>query len=64
MKATLEVLSGMKTNGRKIAVLGDMLELGKESEKLHRLVGRYVCSARPDMLFLLWKRRGVYTGRS
>ena len=51
MKATLEVLSGMKTNGRKIAVLGDMLELGKESEKLHRLVGRYVCSARPDMLF-------------
>ena len=51
MKAALSVLSGMKTSGRKIAVLGDMLELGDASEKLHRLVGEYVSGFKPDMLY-------------
>ena len=51
MKAALSVLSGMKTQGRKIAVLGDMLELGDASEKLHRLVGEYVSEYKPDMLY-------------
>lgn len=55
MKAMIDVLSGMKSSGRKIAVLGDMLELGKESEELHRVVGRYVCNAKPDMLFCFGK---------
>ena len=41
MKAALETLSGM-AKGRKIAVLGDMLELGDISEKAHREVGREV----------------------
>lgn len=39
MKAALSVL-GEKT-GRKIAVLGDMLELGDESEKFHIETGEY-----------------------
>ncbi len=39
MKAALSVLSGAK--GRRIAVLGDMLELGTESITLHKLVGEY-----------------------
>ncbi len=51
MKATLRVLSGMECKGRKIAVLGDMLELGEASERLHRLVGDQVSEYRPDMLF-------------
>ena len=51
MKAALSVLSNMKTQGRKIAVLGDMLELGEASEKLHRLVGEYVGEFKPDMLY-------------
>ncbi len=40
MEAALSVLS--KYNGRKIAVLGDMLELGTESINLHKRVGSSV----------------------
>ncbi len=51
MKASLSVLAQMKCDGRKIAVLGDMLELGESSEKLHRLVGQYVAEYKPDLLY-------------
>jgi UDP-N-acetylmuramoyl-tripeptide--D-alanyl-D-alanine ligase len=37
--------------GKKIAVLADMLELGKSSKREHRLVGREVVSTKPDLLF-------------
>ena len=36
MRSALEVLSLTKTKGRRIAVLGDMLELGKDSSNLHK----------------------------
>ncbi len=55
MKASLSVLAGMKCEGRKIAVLGDMLELGKSSEELHRLVGKYVAEYKPDLLYCYGK---------
>ncbi len=37
--------------GRKIAVLGDMLELGNYSEAAHRTVGEYVAECNVDMLY-------------
>ncbi len=37
--------------GRKIAVLGDMLELGSYSETAHRNVGKYASECFVDMLF-------------
>lgn len=55
MKASLDVLSDIKTDGRKIAVLGDMLELGEESERLHTLVGEYVRDAKIDSLYCYGK---------
>ena len=42
MKAALEVLSSMETEGKKIAVLADMLELGPHSPEYHSQVGKYI----------------------
>ena len=54
MKASITTLQ--KMNGkRKIAVLGDMLELGIFSEKLHRDVGIEVYKNKINMLFLIGK---------
>ncbi len=41
---------GSLNNTRKIAILGDMLELGSFSEKLHRAVGEYVYKNNIDIL--------------
>ncbi len=49
MRASLDVLS--KANGRRIAVLGDMLELGEEECALHREVGAYAAKSGIDRLY-------------
>ena len=49
MKASLDVLKSAK--GRKIAVLGDMGELGEQEKQLHYEVGAYAAKAGVDVLF-------------
>ena len=49
MKASIKYLGSMKT-GRKIAVLGDMFELGEYAEELHRKVGDEVTKNKIDIL--------------
>jgi UDP-N-acetylmuramoyl-tripeptide--D-alanyl-D-alanine ligase len=41
-KASLDVLA--KCSGRRVAILGDMLELGQESSRFHEETGRYAAS--------------------
>ena len=58
MKAGLRVLSEMqpKNKGRRIAVLGDMLELGPDSPRFHYEVGTAACEGiLPDLVFLCGK---------
>ena len=49
MRASLNVLSEYKEN-RKIAVLGDMFELGKFAKELHKKVGEEVVKHKIDIL--------------
>lgn len=42
MKLVLDSFSQMKTEGKKIAVLGDMLELGSDSKKMHEEISNYL----------------------
>jgi UDP-N-acetylmuramoyl-tripeptide--D-alanyl-D-alanine ligase len=53
MNAALETLAEMKCRGNRIAVLGDMFELGKHSAKEHRLLGKTAAVADIDALYLL-----------
>ena len=50
MMASIDVLSQAK--GRKIAVLGDMGELGSEEKKLHGMVGTHFAGKKIDALFV------------
>jgi len=50
MLAALETLMSMKSAGKKIAVLGDMKELGASSEREHAAIGRAVRRLKPDVL--------------
>ncbi len=51
MAAAIETLASLPAHGRKIAVLGDMLELGSQSERLHHEIGQTVGRAGVDRLY-------------
>ena len=51
MRASLSVLGQLSVAGRRIAVLGDMLELGEQSDRLHRMVGSMIKPDQVDLLF-------------
>lgn len=50
MLASLSVLSDFDCTGRRLAVLGDMLELGQVSEEKHLEIGKYVGCSKIDYL--------------
>ena len=54
MKASLELLGKVK-KGRKIAILGDMLELGRFSKKIHKELGDVVVDNDIDILITIGK---------
>ncbi len=50
MKATLLVLKQLKKSCRRVAILGDMFELGEQAASYHRQVGEYAKAAGIDCL--------------
>jgi UDP-N-acetylmuramoyl-tripeptide--D-alanyl-D-alanine ligase len=53
MKAALRTLVELDADGKRIAVLGEMLELGKESERGHREVGECAAELGVDQLIAI-----------
>ena len=53
MKASISVLSEIETEGKKIAVLGDMFELGENSEAYHYEVGKFLADKDVDELVVV-----------
>ncbi|MBN2008137.1 UDP-N-acetylmuramoyl-tripeptide--D-alanyl-D-alanine ligase [candidate division KSB1 bacterium] len=51
VKKALHTLKEMKTSGKRIAVLADMLELGDSSQAHHRAVGEYAAAMAIDALY-------------
>jgi hypothetical protein len=59
MMAALWTLVDLPTSGRRVAVLGDMRELGESSDRLHREMGQHVAIIRPKT-FIGTGRLGVF----
>lgn len=50
MRAAFDVLDHMPTEGRRVLILGDMAELGGQSERCHRAVGRQAGRSRAHVI--------------
>lgn len=55
MKAAIENFAAMSTSNKKVMVLGDMFELGEQSEGEHRNLGKLISSFQFDSVFLCGK---------
>lgn len=53
MRGAIDTLTALKIAGKRIAVLGDMRELGADSDSMHREIGRYVTSKGIDLLLTI-----------
>jgi UDP-N-acetylmuramoyl-tripeptide--D-alanyl-D-alanine ligase len=67
MRAALKTLAEIDSRGARVAVLGDMFELGKHSAREHRQLGQEAAGVGLDALFLLGGeaeqvRRGALQG--
>ncbi|MDD4101685.1 MAG: UDP-N-acetylmuramoyl-tripeptide--D-alanyl-D-alanine ligase [Kiritimatiellae bacterium] len=60
MRAVISTFMRQPGEGRKILVLGDMLELGAQTETLHREIGRFAAGLAPDVLIAVGQAAGRY----
>ncbi|GMQ65061.1 UDP-N-acetylmuramoyl-tripeptide--D-alanyl-D-alanine ligase [Vallitalea sp. AN17-2] len=55
MKSALETLTNLDTNGRKVAILGDMYEMGERSRDAHSKIGEEAAKKNIDLLICVGK---------
>ncbi len=53
MKSAIDTLAALKVTGKKIAVLGDMRELGADSDRMHAEIGEYLSNMGIDAVLTL-----------
>lgn len=64
MHAALQGLASRPCRGRRVAVLGDMLELGAESERWHRQLGAEAARQKLDLLITVGPMAGFIAGEA
>jgi UDP-N-acetylmuramoyl-tripeptide--D-alanyl-D-alanine ligase len=63
MEAAINVLNDIGNENRKIAILGDMLELGEWSDKAHYDIGKYLTTKKISIIVLVGKNvKNIYKG--
>lgn len=64
MKIALENFGAINTQGRKVAILGAMKELGAESEYEHKAIAKLACNIGIDMIVFVGKEFGFVEPQS
>lgn len=59
MASSLAVLASMACTGRRFAVLGEMLELGRDERQMHACVGAYAAALGLDMIVCIGGERAA-----
>ena len=59
MHSAIEALKDIETKGRKIAVLGDMLELGRHTSEAHKEIGKVVADVADILITVGIRARGI-----
>ncbi len=62
MKHALETLREIEVRGKKIAILGDMLELGKHTERVHKEIGKDASQAAHKLITVGMRARFIVEG--
>jgi UDP-N-acetylmuramoyl-tripeptide--D-alanyl-D-alanine ligase len=60
MRAALETTVALPTKGRRVAVLGDMRELGQAGERYHREIGEFAAGCKLDLLACVGPQAELY----
>ena len=55
----LDTITSMKITGKRVVVLGDMLELGDKAEEYHQQIGRKLAQCHPDYTIVVGQFAGV-----
>ena len=58
-RAAIETLVSLPSRGRKVAVIGDMLELGEHADDYHREIGALSGASGLDLLVCVGKNAGL-----
>jgi UDP-N-acetylmuramoyl-tripeptide--D-alanyl-D-alanine ligase len=60
MRSSLNILATIKNRKRKIAVLGDMFELGKESIAKHKELAKFTSNLKIDEVYSIGKKMKIF----
>jgi len=64
MRVAVDLLKSLKSDGKKVMVVGDMLELGEQSKELHDATGKYIGTSEVSEILVTIGNRAVRIAES